>query len=131
MDPQTILVVDDEPDIVESIQFRLEREGYRVVTAADGVDALGTLRLNDPDLVILDVMMPRESGYRVSKMIKEDSQSRKISKHIPVILLTARNLKNDPDREKLFSEFSQADAVIYKPFEMDELIQQVRELLAH
>lgn len=129
MKQHKILVVDDDPDITETVQFRLEKEGYQVITAADGEDALGQVRQGYPDLIVLDVMMPKENGYRVSKMVKEYEQEGKILKKIPIILLTARNLKGDPDREKMFMEFSQANDVIYKPFEMDDLVHRIRKLL--
>lgn len=130
MKKHTILVVDDDPDIIEIVGYRLQQEGYQVVMATDGVDALGAVRLHNPDLIVLDVMMPGENGYRVSKMIKEDEQAGRLTKKIPVILLTARNLKGDPEREEMFMGFSQADTVIYKPFEMNDLLKRIRELLA-
>lgn len=130
MELRKILLVDDDPDIVETLRFRLEREGYEVATAADGVEALGMVRTQHPDLVILDVMMPKENGYRVSKMIKEDEQTGRPPKVVPVILLTARNLSGDPEREATFREFSHADAIIYKPFEMEDLIEQIRAFLS-
>jgi CheY-like chemotaxis protein len=129
MKPSKILVVDDDSDITETIRFRLEKEGYQVTTAADGGDALEQVQQGYPDLIVLDVMMPKENGYRVSKMVKEYQQEGKISKKIPVILLTARNLKSDPDRERMFKEFSQADDVIYKPFEMDDLVHRIQKML--
>jgi CheY-like chemotaxis protein len=131
MKPHKILVVDDDPDITETVRFRLEKEGYEVMTAGDGEDALGQVRQGYPDLIVLDVMMPKENGYRVSRMIKQYEQEGKVLKRIPIILLTARNLKNDPEREKMFMEFSQANEVIYKPFEMDDLVQRIRKLLSH
>jgi CheY-like chemotaxis protein len=124
-----ILVVDDEPDIITSIQFCLEQEGYDVLTACDGAKALKTVRSIEPDLIVLDVMMPKENGYRVSRRIREAEKYGKFSKRIPIILLTARNLKGDPEREKHFMDFSQADYMMYKPFEMDELIDKIRGLV--
>jgi twitching motility two-component system response regulator PilH len=82
-------------------------------------------RASAPDLVILDVMMPKENGYRVARMIKEEKTFRKI----PVILLTARNLEAYPDREKMFMDFSHADEVVYKPFEMEKLLESITKLL--
>jgi len=124
-----ILLVDDEPDIVESIRFSLEPEGYEVFTAADGAEALERARELEPDLIVLDVMMPKENGYRVAKLLREDEQAKRISKRIRIILLTARNLTSDPDREKMFMDFSQADAMMYKPFEIDEIIGRIHGLL--
>ncbi|MFH1623624.1 MAG: response regulator [Pseudomonadota bacterium] len=130
MSQPKILVVDDEPDIRESIRFCLDQEGYEVITTTNGWEALGAVRATEPDLVILDVMLPKENGYRVSRMIKEDQRTGRLSKKAPVILLTGRNLQGDPEREKMFMEFSLADTMIYKPFDIKELIEQVRELLA-
>lgn len=124
-----ILVVDDDPDIVETMKFSLDHEGYEVITSANGEDAMEKARKIQPDLIVLDVMMPGENGYRVARTIKEDIKAGKISKNIPIILLTARNLRSEPDREKIFLNFSQTDIVIYKPFEMDNLLKRIQELL--
>ncbi len=129
MDKPKILLVDDDPDIIETIQFSLDQKGYEVITSADGTDALNKARQIKPDLIVLDVMLPKENGYRVCREIKEDIREGRISKQIPIILLTARDLRGEPHREKLFINFSQTDAVIYKPFEMDDLLRRVQELL--
>ena len=129
MEQKTILVVDDDPDITETIRFNLEQEGYQVLTAGDGASALGTVRLSNPDLIVLDVMMPKENGYRVAKIIKEDQEAGRLTKKIPIILLTARNLKDDPEREKMFMGFSHADMVIYKPFKTKDLLKRIHDLL--
>lgn len=131
MDKKKILVVDDEPDILESIEFHLEQEDYDVFTAVNGWEALGAVRAIEPDLVLIDVMMPKENGYRVTKMIKEDVAAGRIAKKMPVIILTARKLDSHPEREKMFGEFSQADIVIYKPFDLDELAKHVKALLGN
>ncbi len=129
MDKKRILIVDDEPDILESIQFHLEQEGYEIFTAVNGWEALGAVRAIEPDLVLMDVMMPKENGYRVTKMIKEDVAANRITKKTPIIILTARKLDTHPEREKMFGEFSQADIVIYKPFDLDDLAKKVKALL--
>lgn len=129
MTKKKILIVDDEPDIVETIKFGLEQEGFDVLTAYDGHEALDKVGEQMPDLVVLDVMLPKENGYRVSRFIKEAIKVGKISKDIVVLLLTARRLDNDPEREKFFMEFSSADQMMYKPFEMDELIKNINTLL--
>jgi DNA-binding response OmpR family regulator len=125
MGQSTILIADDDSDILETLTFRLEQRGFRVVQAHDGEEAIEAFRASAPDLVILDVMMPKENGYRVAKMIKEEKTFRKI----PVILLTARNLEAHPEREKMFMDFSRADEVVYKPFEMEKLIESITKLL--
>lgn len=124
-----VLVVDDEPDVVEVVEFCLEQEGYEVVTATNGLEGLGAARAQDPDLILLDVMMPRENGYRVAHMIREDEALRLGERRVPIILLTARDLSGDPEREKMFMDFSQANLMVYKPFDMSELLSQIEGLL--
>lgn len=121
-----VLLVDDEPDIIEPVRFCLEQEGYDVQTACNGHEALGAVRAWAPQLVLLDVMLPRENGYRVSRFVKEDVARHAIAP-VKVVLVTARKL-DDPEREKAFAEFSQADGVVYKPFDLDELLDLVHEL---
>jgi len=125
-----VLVVDDESDVVETIKFSLEQEGFEVLTAYDGYEALDAVRVEEPDLLVLDVMLPKENGYRVSRFIKEDVKSGKLSKNIAVLLLTGRRLDNDPEREATFMDFSQADLMMYKPFDIDELIKNIHGLLS-
>lgn len=124
-----ILLVDDEPDVIETVAFRLEQEGYEVLTATDGLEALDATRSNQPDLLILDVMLPGENGYRVAHKLREEQQAGTYPRQLPIILLTARDLSSDPEREKIFMDFSGADRVIYKPFDLDDLVAQVGELL--
>ena len=123
-----ILVVDDESDISETVRFCLEQEGLEVRTAANGLEALGAIRTWLPHLVLLYVMMPGENGYRVCRLVKED-QERGTLPPTTVLLVTARRL-DDPEREQTFAEFSRADGVIYKPFDMDALIATVHERMA-
>jgi len=106
MSQKKILIVDDEPDILESIRFQLEQDGHEVFSAVNGWEALGAIRAIEPDLVILDVMMPKENGYRVSKMIKEDVASARIAKKTPIILLTGPGLLK-ADQERVFDRFYQ------------------------
>jgi len=124
-----ILVVDDEADIVESIRFNLELEGYEVITAADGAGALERARREHPDLIVMDVMMPIENGYRVARHLMEDYAAGRLASRIPTILVTARNLGPDSERERIFMDFSHVDAMIYKPFAMDDLIGRIQALL--
>lgn len=124
-----ILIADDEPDVLESLQFRLAQEGYDVVTASNGVEALGAARSSLPDLVLLDVMMPQENGYRVSRMLREDESRGVYPRGLKLVLLTARNLGSDQEREAIFLEFSQADLMLYKPFDLEDVVQRVEGLL--
>jgi len=117
--PATILVADDEPDIVVLVSRRLVRAGFRVVTAADGEEALRKARLLLPDLAVLDVMMPRFTGIEVSRRLRAGDATRRI----PVILISA----GLPD--KLVVPID-ADAFMTKPFGPDEIPRMVREVLA-
>ena len=130
MSGEKILVVDDEPDVVETVKFRLESDGYEVVTAADGFEALGAARVHRPDLILLDVMLPKENGYRVSRLLREDEDATGATRRTPIVLLTARDLSGDAEREKMFMDFSRANLVIYKPFDLAELVEVVERLLA-
>jgi len=100
-----------------------------VSTAANGLEALGTARSFQPDLVLLDVMMPGENGYRVSRMLREDEALGVYPNGVKILLLTARDLSSDPERESMFCEFSQADRTIYKPFDLERVIAEIGNLL--
>jgi DNA-binding response OmpR family regulator len=118
-----ILVVDDEPDVVEIVRFRLERDGHTIVSAADGPTGLVTAFTRSPDLVILDVMMPGIDGFEVLRRMKNDPRTA----HTPVIMLTA---KAD------FSSVAQGwnmdvDNYVTKPFEVDELSNIVKNVLTY
>ena len=130
MDRHTVLLVDDEEDIVQSVRFNLEQEGYNVLSAVDGEEGLEKALQDEPDLIVLDVMMPKENGYRVARRIREEEQAGHRTKRTPIILLTARKLQDDPDRERMFLDFSGADLMMYKPFEMDDLTRSIRKLLS-
>ncbi len=126
MKSKTVLVVDDEPDLVETIKFCLERNGYRVLTAYNGFEALGAARTEEPDVVILDVMLPKKNGYEVSRLLKEDQINGSINKSLKIIILTARR----PDSQKsaeFYATWARADEYLYKPFELDELIELVEK----
>lgn len=129
MSRRTILLVDDEPDILETTQFRLELEGYEIFTATNGLAGLVAFRKHRPDLLVLDVMMPGENGYRVARKIRLEEAAGKLEPRTPILLLTARDLSGDPERENIFMEFSGADGVMYKPFELDDLVERVGEIL--
>lgn len=119
--PKKILVVDDEPEIVLLIQGRLKAAGYDVIIAHDGLTALELARRQNPDCVVLDVMMPKMDGYRVCRMLKFDQ----VYQHIPVILLTAKG--KDEDRET--GAQVGADAYISKPFDAGSLLKQIQTLI--
>ncbi len=109
----TVLVADDEPHLLRLVKFRLEREGYRVVTAADGDAALQVARAESPDLCVLDVMMPKRSGFDVLRELRADERFNSTK----VIMLTARAQDRDVD-----AGFSLgADDYVTKPFSPNEL----------
>ncbi|MDP2921849.1 MAG: response regulator [Candidatus Omnitrophota bacterium] len=116
-----ILVVDDEKDILDTLRIRLEANGYEVVTACDGQDGLDKAKTVSPDLIILDLMLPKIDGYKVCRMLKFDEKY----KHIPIILFTARAQDDD---KKTGMEVG-ANAYITKPFEAPVLLAKIKELL--
>jgi len=101
-----------------------------VETAQTGTEALGTARSFQPDVVLLDVMMPGENGYRVSRMLREDEARGVYPDGLAIVLLTARDLSSEPEREQMFKEFSRADRTIYKPFDLERVVREVAELTA-
>ena len=116
-----ILVVDDEIYIVHILDFSLGMEGYEVVTALDGEQALERLQSDKPDLIVLDIMMPKLDGYEVCKAIKSDPETRQI----PVILLSAKGRNVD---QKLGFDVG-ADDYITKPFSPRKLVERINQLL--
>lgn len=120
-DAPLVLVADDDADILALVAFRLEKAGYRVVTAADGEQALALARERMPALAVLDVMMPRLTGYEVTKQLRAGETT----KDIPVILLTARVQEADVAR----GFEAGADDYIKKPFSPQELRARVQAIL--
>jgi two-component system response regulator MtrA len=121
-DPRTVLVADDDEDILQLVSFRLERAGYNVVTAADGQQAIAAAREHKPDLAVLDVMMPGLNGYEVTRQLRADAATA----DIPVILLTARVQEADVSR----GFEAGADDYLRKPFSPQELRSRVQAILA-
>ncbi len=121
-DVRTVLVADDDEDILELVSFRLERAGYEVVTARDGAAALAAAQEQRPDLAVLDVMMPGLNGYEVTQRLRADDATR----DIPVILLTARVQEADVNR----GFEAGADDYLRKPFSPQELRARVQAIIA-
>lgn len=121
MDKKRILIVDDENDLRNMLKFRLEAMDYNVSEAADGQDGLDKARSNKPDLIILDLMLPKIDGFKVCRMLKFDEKH----KHIPIIMFTARAQEKDREIGKEMG----ADAYIAKPFEPEALMRKIKELL--
>ena len=118
-----ILAVDDEKSIIRLIEVNLKREGYEVVTAVDGKEALHKVAVEQPDLVVLDVMMPYLDGFEVLNTMKKDPDTR----DIPVIMLTARAQEAD-----VFNGYkSGADCYLTKPFNPRELTTFVRRIFEY
>ncbi len=113
-----ILVVDDEPLLVKGIRLNLQNEGYDVITGSNGLEAVQTARNENPDLIILDVMMPEMDGLQACSTIREFSQ-------VPIILLTAKA----EDMDKLMGFENGADDYLTKPFNILELKARIRALL--
>ncbi len=116
-----VLIADDEPNIVMSLEFLMEQSGYEVRVARTGEEALAAIHAFQPDLVLLDVMMPRKNGYEVLQAIRADPEQRAVK----VVLLTARG--RDVDVEKGLG--LGADAYVTKPFSTRELVSRVKALL--
>ena len=127
MNGYKVLIVEDDEDIVETVQYSLELRGFVVDTAYDGLHALRKARKNDYDLMVLDIMLPGKNGYEVSRILKEEMDARKI-KPFKILVLTARKVDN-PEREDFLSTWSRADEYMYKPFEIDDLIDRVSNLI--
>src|SRR5688572_15591620 len=116
-----ILLVDDDAEIIESLRFALETKGYRILVARDGNQGLAMAEREDPDLVILDMMMPKRSGFLVLEKLRR-------TRPVPlwVIMITA----NEGSRHKAYAEMLGVDDYIRKPFAMDRLMESVDRLLA-
>ena len=115
---KTILVVDDEPTLVATLKYNLERESFRVLEAADGEAALEAARAGNPDLIVLDLMLPGLSGLEVCRILRKETR-------VPIIMLTAK----DAEVDKVVGLETGADDYLTKPFGMPELMARVRALL--
>ena len=116
-----ILLIEDEQDLLKTIRMILEMAGYQVITAEDGIDGLNKARSLKPDLIILDLMLPRLDGYSLSHILKFDVKY----KSMPIVILTARAQEKD---EKMAKEAG-ADVFIVKPFELDLLLETIKNLI--
>lgn len=116
-----VLVVDDEPDLVELLQFNLEKSGFGVLTASNGREALNAARIERPDLAIVDVMMPEMDGIELVKRLKADPKT----STMPILMLTAKTAEQD----ELAALSIGADDYVPKPFSMKILLARVQSLL--
>ena len=119
---KTVLIADDEPNIVISLEFLLEQAGYRVLVAHDGQEALEAIERQPPDLVLLDVMLPRLSGFDVCQKIRENPDWQ----HMRIVMLTAKGREVEVSKGLALG----ANAYITKPFSTQELLAQIGAQLA-
>mgnify|MGYP001816714165 CR=1 FL=1 len=125
-DKQLILVVDDDPDLVESVSMKLESEDYRVAKAYDGMEAMDRIKQERPALIILDVMMPRKNGYALCDELKSSDEY----KDIVVVLLTAvADAVTSTSYTHMDGKTTLADDFIPKPIDLDKLMVVVKENL--
>jgi len=125
-DKKFILVVDDDPDLVESVSMKLESENFTVEKAYDGVEALEKIKEKQPDLVLLDVMMPNKNGYDLCEELKGDAQY----KDIVVVLLTAvGDAVTSTNYTHIDGKTNMADDFIPKPIDLDKLVEIVKDNL--
>ncbi len=121
MGKKKILLVEDESVLLNMVKMRLEANNYEVISAFDGQEGLEKARKERPDLIILDLMLPKLDGYKVCRMLKFDEKYKKI----PIIMFTARAQQSD---EEMGFEVG-ADAYITKPFEPQMLLAKIKELI--
>jgi len=120
--PHRILIADDEPHIVELVRVCLEDSGVEIMEAGDGEAALAAARQRHPDLILLDVMMPRVDGFEVGRRLKADAATR----DIPILMLTAKSQPTDRERGADVG----AESYVTKPFSPSKLASEVQKLLA-
>ncbi len=118
-DPKTILIVDDDRELVDGLRAMLERQGYRVIQAHDGHQGKAAIYNQRPDLVILDMMMPRMGGYPVLEHFRDKKETP------PIIMITA----NEGSRHKAYAEYLGVVAYIRKPFATEKLMEAVNKAL--
>ncbi len=116
-----VLIVDDEPNIVISLEFLMKKEGFTVAVASDGEAALAQVAAFEPDLVLLDVMMPKKSGYEVCELLRADPARAGLK----IVMLTAKGRETEVAKGMALG----ADAYVTKPFATKDLVAQVKTLL--
>lgn len=119
---QKILIVDDEPNIVISLEFLMKKEGFQVAVATDGEEALAHAATFCPDLILLDVMMPKKSGFEVCEALRADPAQSAVK----IVMLTAKGRESEVAKGLAVG----ADAYVTKPFSTKDLVAQVKAMLA-
>ena len=117
-----ILIVDDEPNIVISLEFLMKKEGFEVAVANDGDEALARVASFNPDLILLDVMMPKKSGFEVCEALRADPQRAGLQ----IVMLTAKGRDTEVAKGLALG----ADAYVTKPFSTKDLVAKVKAMLA-
>ncbi len=126
--PQKILVVDDDPDILDALSMILESQGYQVVTARDGVEGLANLKAEKPDLMILDLMMPKMDGWAVCKELQDPRWAK--YRDIPILILTSVREEASRRRYELETGLElDVDDYVEKPISPDILLERVGRLI--
>lgn len=116
-----ILIVEDEAELVKALQIRLHRENFETIVASDGEEGLRKVKEENPDLIVLDIILPRMDGYSLCRSLKGDEKY----KHIPVIMLTVKAQQQD-----IATGYKNgADLYITKPFEIQELLSSIKALI--
>ena len=115
-----VLIVDDEPNILMSLDFLMRKEGYEVFIARDGAEAIKIIDDNNPDVIVLDIMMPTVDGYEVCQYVKNNHQK----SHIKVIFLSAKSKKEDIEKGYEMG----ADSYMTKPFSTRDLMKEVKRI---
>tara|TARA_R110002050_G_scaffold41242_1_gene100048 strand:+ start:38471 stop:38836 length:366 start_codon:yes stop_codon:yes gene_type:complete len=115
-----ILIVDDEPNIVMTLEYAFKKQGFEVFIARDGSEALQIIETSIPDVVLLDIMMPKVDGYQTLKKMKENE----LLKHTKMVFLTAKNKVSDIEKGKDLG----ADKYLTKPFSIKKIISEINEL---
>ena len=126
--PEKILVVDDDPDILDALTMILESKGYQVVTARDGIEALANLKAENPDLMVLDLLMPKMDGWAVCKELQDPRWSK--YKATPILILTS--VREEASRRRYELETGAelgVDDYVEKPFPPDVLLERVSRLV--
>jgi two-component system OmpR family response regulator len=118
MSASKILIVEDEETLLEALRYNLEKEGYTVVTAVDGIQALDSARSESPDLIILDIMLPQLDGFEVCRILRKNTS-------VPILMLTAK----DEEMDKVIGLELGADDYMVKPFSMRELNARIKAIL--
>lgn len=125
---EKILIIDDDPDILDALTMVLEDKGYQVVTARDGIDGLANIKAEKPDLLILDLLMPKMDGFAICKELKEPSWAE--FEDMPILILTS--IREEASRRRYELETGlklNVDDYVEKPFSPDVLLERVGRLL--